>query len=141
MLTSSLDTFIDGLSRDGIEQIQIKKLQRMLEPILKGNRFYQRKLGEAGVRSARDIASLADLRKLPFTEKRELVADQAQHPPYGSNLTYSREHYIRVHQTSGTTGQPLYVLDTDESWQWWLKCWAAVYSAVGITAPDRIFFA
>src|SRR4029079_3574313 len=62
-------------------------------------------------------------------------------PPFGTNLTYPIERYARLHQTSGTTGQPLRLLDTAESWDWWRECWQWVYRAAGVTAEDRIFFA
>jgi phenylacetate-CoA ligase len=38
-------------------------------------------------------------------------------------------------------GSPLRWLDTRESWDWWARCWGAVYRAAGLTAQDRIFFA
>ena len=47
--------------------------------------------------------SLADLR--PLT-KRDLVADQERHPPYGTNLTYPLDRYTQLFQTSGTTAHP-----------------------------------
>ncbi len=62
-------------------------------------------------------------------------------PPYGTNLTFPLELYTRIHQTSGTTGEPLRCLDTEESWDWWARCWAAVYRGAGVTPSDRIFFA
>jgi len=37
--------------------------------------------------------------ELPFTTKQELVDDQAEHPPFGTNLTYPVERYVRIHQT------------------------------------------
>ena len=87
------------------------------------------------------LHSLEDLKSLPFTRKSELVKDQENHPPYGTNLTFPLERYIHLHQTSGTTGKPLRWLDTPESWDWWARCWGAVYCAAGVTAADRIFFA
>ena len=45
--------------------------------------------------------------RLPLTTKAELVTDQSAHPPFGTNLTYPLERYVRVHQTSGTSGAPL----------------------------------
>src|SRR5439155_1686685 len=78
---------------------------------------------------------------LPFTTKAELSEDAAAHPPFGSNLTYPLDRYVRIHQTSGTTGRPLRVLDTAESWQWWRDCWEPIYRAAGVTGRDRIFFA
>jgi phenylacetate-CoA ligase len=135
------DEFIETIGREALEQIQLKRLQVMLSPVLEQNAFYRTKLREAGLTRARDLGGLADLRRLPFTLKRELSADQGQHPPYGTNLTFPRERFTRIHQTSGTTGEPLRWLDTDESWKWWARCWAAVYRAAGVTSRDRIFFA
>jgi phenylacetate-CoA ligase len=81
------------------------------------------------------------VRELPFTTKAELSTDQAEHPPFGTNMTYPVERYVRLHQTSGTTGRPLRFLDTAESWQWWRDCWRPIYNAAGVTNRDRIFFA
>jgi phenylacetate-CoA ligase len=122
-------------------QIQLKKFQMMLEPVLKTNTFYRHKLNEVGVKHPQDIKTRDDLRRLPFTVKQELSADQVAHPPYGTNLTFPRQSYTRIHQTSGTTGEPLLCLDTKESWNWWASCWTAVYNAAGVTPMDRIFFA
>jgi len=105
-----------------------------------GNAFLQRKLRAAGVRAPGDVAGWSDFRRLPFTGKLELVADQAAHPPFGTNLTYPLERYVRVHQTSGTTDQPLRWLDTPESWEWWARCWGFVLRAAEIGPADRVFF-
>jgi phenylacetate-CoA ligase len=136
-----LDPFIETLGREALAQIQIKKFQMMLGPILKGNAFYNAKLSAAGVKRPQDLQTLADLKKLPFTTKIELSDNQAANPPYGTNLTFPRENYTRIHQTSGTTGEPLRCLDTEESWRWWARCWATVLKAAGVTSLDRIFFA
>ena len=56
-------------------------------------------------------------------------------PPYGTNLTYPLERYVKLHQTSGTTGKaPIRVLDTEESWDWWARCWGHVYRGAGVGA-------
>ncbi len=141
MDTSYLDPFIETLEREALTQIQMKKLQIMLGTVLEQNEFYQSKLGSAGIESASEIRTMEDLRRLPFTTKEELSADQTSRPPYGTNLTFPRERYTRIHQTSGTTGEPLRCLDTVESWDWWGRCWEAVYCAAGVTSHDRIFFA
>jgi phenylacetate-CoA ligase len=84
---------------------------------------------------------LTDLHNLPFTTKRELVADQAAHPLFGSNLTYPLSEYVRLHQTSGTTGRPLKILDTQESWDWWAECWTSIYRAAGVSKDDIVYLA
>ncbi len=136
-----LDPFIETLGREALKQIQLKKLQLMLDPVLKTNRFYRSKFEKAGIRHANEIQTFDDYRKIPFTTKEELSNDQSLHPPYGTNMTFQREQYTRIHQTSGTTGQPLRCLDTEESWSWWARCWAMVYRAAGVSSHDRIFFA
>lgn len=136
-----LDPFIETLGREATRQIQLKKFQLMLEPILRSNSFYRRKLAKVGVREPEDIRSFDDYRRLPFTTKEELSLDQSHNPPYGTNLTFPQRYYTHIHQTSGTTGEPLRWLDTDESWRWWARCWNTVYHAAGVTAIDRIFFA
>lgn len=141
MDTNFLNPFIETIGREALEQIQLKRLQMMLTPILESNTFYKQKLGEAGIKRPEDIRSLDDLRQIPVTTKVELSTSQAEHPPYGTNLTFARTKYTHIHQTSGTTGEPLRCLDTEESWQWWAQCWATLYRAVGVTFMDRIFFA
>ncbi len=122
-------------------QIQLKKFQMMLSHVLDKSSFYRKKFLDAGFRRAEDVRTVDDYRRLPFTTKAEISIDQASHPPYGTNLTYPMEQYIRIHQTSGTTGEPLRCLDTEESWNWWARCWANVYRAAGVTSLDRIFLA
>ena len=141
MKTSYPDSLVETLDRETLTQIQLTKLHTMLSQVLKTNTFFQRKLNQVGVESPEDIRSLEDYRQLPFTVKEELSADQAAHPPYGTNITFPRKQYIRIHQTSGTTGEPLRWLDTEESWHWWARCWGAVYNAAGVNSADSIFFA
>ena len=78
---------------------------------------------------------------VPFTTKAELAADFAAHPPYGSNLTFPRARYTHFCQTSGTTGAPLAILDTPESWDWMLGNWQRIYRGSGVMPGDGIYFA
>ena len=48
---------------------------------------------------------------------------------------------MRLHQTSGTTGQRLRWLDTQADWDWFTGCWTEVYRGAGVRASDRLFFA
>lgn len=123
---------------------QLAALRRLVEELIRGdNRFYAPRLRDAGLDGRLDggIDSLeAFCRAMPFTTKDELVEDQRRHPPYGSNLTFPLERYVRLHQTSGSTGEPLRWLDTVESWRWVYGCWSRVFEACGLEASDRIFF-
>jgi len=132
----------ETLDRDGLAALQQRKLATMLDEVLATNPFYQQKY--RGV----TFDALSDpLESLPFTTRDEVQRDQASSPPYGTNLTYPRERYLRIHQTSGTTSvnsgevaAPLRWLDTAESWAWFRKCWGVIYAAGGIEKTDRIFF-
>ncbi len=125
-------------TRDAIEKQQLDRLRQMLRVIAAENEFYRRKFSQARFQS---INSLEELHRLPFTTKSELVVDQQQHPPFGTALTFPLQRYLRIHETSGTTGKPMYWLDTEESWNWWAECWKLVFEAAGVGAGDRIFFA
>ena len=120
--------------------IQLEKLNRLLDSVWERNSFYTRKWREAGV-NARQLSSLEDLAKFPFTTRDELLADQNTAPPLGSNLTCAPPDYKHIHHSSGTTRAPLFWADTTQSWQWVVHCSQALYELAGIESKDRIFFA
>lgn len=141
MTSLCFDNVTETLPREELQENQLHKLRSLLATVLASNPFYRRKLATVGLCSADDLRSLDDLRHLPFTTKRELVDDQAASPLFGTNLSYRVARYVKYHQTSGSTGRPLRWLDTEESWQWWTRCWGSVYRAAGVGPGDRIFFA
>ena len=106
------------------------RVSELLATILDGNAFQRARLG-----TARDLAAL------PLTTKEELLADQAAHPPFGTNLTFPLDRYTHLHQTSGSTGATLRVLDTAEDWAWWRRQLGRVLTACGIGAGDRVALA
>ena len=130
---------LENASRSLIEEHQLARLQLGLSRILPNNRFYEKKI--LSNRTSLNLRSLDDLADFPFTTKQELVADQELHPLFGTNMTYPINEYIRLHQTSGTTGRPLKILDTQESWDWWAECWASVYQSAGVSRDDIVFLA
>jgi phenylacetate-CoA ligase len=122
-------------SEDAVRALQLEKLRAGLRQVLRSNPFWRGRL--------HDVTGWDDFERLPMTTKPELLADQAANPPFGTDLTFPLEDYTRVHQTSGSSGdQPLRWLDTQQSWDWWLRIWADhVYRAAGVTPTDRVFFA
>jgi phenylacetate-CoA ligase len=123
-----------------LRRLQEERLQEMLRAMMPANTFYRAKLEKAGFQPE-SIKTLDNLVRLPFTTKAELTKDQSSNPPYGRILTYQVERYCRMHQTSGTAGQPLRWLDTAESWRWVVGCWDSVYRICGLKTGDRLFFA
>ena len=132
------DQVNETASRERLQTLQVAKLQKLLREISGRNRFYTKKWKDAGMVPG-DIHSLPDFQKLPFTYKSELVGAQEEAPPFGTNMTFSLDAYTRIHQTSGTTGTPMRVLDTPESWNWWGHCWGHVLRGAEVTAADRVF--
>jgi len=117
-----------------------RRLQALVRETLGSNPFWTSRWRAAGLMRADDLADWDDFRRLPLLRKSDLVNDQATHPPFGSNLTYPPERYVRVHQTSGTSGQPIRWLETQASWDWWARCWGFVLAAAGVAPGDRVYF-
>lgn len=129
------DVPLEPAGPDAIRGHQRGRLAALLALVSRDNPFYRNKLADVRFDPATD-----DLSALPFTTRAELQQDQADHPPYGTNLTFPIERYTRFHQTSGTHGRPMRWLDTPDSWQWVSDCWATIFAAAGVTAADRVLF-
>ena len=114
---------------------QLERLGDGIDALLASNRFYRDRL--------HPVRTWDDFERLPLTTKEEITADQQANPPFGSNLTFPIDRYIRLHQTSGTSGTtPLRWLDTAQSWDWWVRIWADhIYRSAGVQPHDRVFFA
>src|SRR5919106_6781912 len=120
-------------SVDATTRIPEKRVSELLALVRDRNPFQRRRLEALGPEPR-----LADL---PPLTKRELVEDQERHPPFGTNLTYPLERYTQLHQTSGTTGPPLRVLDTAEDWSWWRERFAHTLTVAGVGPGDRVALA
>ena len=120
-------------------KIQQKNLSRLLAELIPANAYFAPLLQQAGLNANSTIEEFCAT--MPFTFKKDIVADQTANPPYGTNLTYPLEKYTRFNQTSATTGTPLRWLDTTDSWQWMLDNWKQVFNAAGVDNSDKIFYA
>ena len=128
---------IQQLDRSALTKLQLEKLNRLLADVLAHNAFYQRKL--AGCPTPLD--SLDQVASLPQTAKKEELQPAAGDEPFAANRTFPVDQYVRCHQTSGTRGRPLIVLDTADDWQWWLDAWQYVLDAARVTPNDRVLLA
>ena len=100
--------------------------------------FYREKLGAAGLSSVREAGGLADIGRLPLTEKAELKSTTTPENPVGAHLCATRAEIVRIYSTSGTTGMPSYIPLTAEDLDNWFTGSARSYSASGIAAGERI---
>jgi phenylacetate-CoA ligase len=127
-------------SLPSIQATQLGKVERLVKAILPANPFYTRKLARFSVPER--FGSVDEYARLiPVTTRHELVRDRIENPPYGTNLTYPLDKFVRCHQTSGTTTVPIRWLDTPESWGHIVDNWVEILGAAGIHRGDRFFFA
>jgi phenylacetate-CoA ligase len=83
----------------------VSALQEQLAYLEASSPFYAERL--RGVRER--VRTPSDLTLLPFTTKEELREGQREEPPFGPHLCAPRERLVRMHVTSGTTGEPVAV--------------------------------
>ena len=133
------NTRLEQASIAEIKALQLKRIQTVVARAYERNPFYRALYDKAGVHP-RDIHSLDDFRqRIPFIDKRTLLADQAAHGPWGSRADAPGAHIAQVTQTGGTSGigQELHLFSQlgTESWTtgFFYECaWA------GITPGDRV---
>jgi len=100
--------------------------------------FYREKLTGAGFASAEAAGGLADIARLPLTDKRELRERCTPANPIGAHLCAAPSEIIRIYSTSGTTGTPSYIPLTDGDLNNWVTGSARSYAASGIASGQRI---
>src|SRR5262245_25932515 len=139
-MTAFYDRGLETLDPEALRAHQWTRFAGLARGILPRNKFITEKWRAEGVESPDDLQRWSDFFRLPLIRKGELVDDQAAHPPFGTNVTFPLDRYVRVHQTSGTTGVPIRWLDTQQSWDWWARCWGFVLRGAGLGPGDRVFF-
>ena len=100
--------------------------------------FYREKLRAAGFASPTDAGGLDAIGRLPFTEKDELRASQAAHPPLGAHAAVEIGDVARIYSTSGTSGAPLYIPLTKNDVEDWRHIGRDTYSKNGLKAGERV---
>jgi phenylacetate-CoA ligase len=100
--------------------------------------FYREKLAAAGFASEEAVGGLADIARLPLTEKQELRATCTPDDPIGTHLCAPPSEVVRIYSTSGTTGAPSYVPLTAGDLENWVTASARSYAASGVAAGQRI---
>jgi phenylacetate-CoA ligase len=112
--------------------------RRQIAALYERSPFYRDKLRAAGFGSPDAAGGLERIAALPFTEKDELRASQAAHPPLGAHLGVEMERLARIYSTSGTSGVPLYIPLTANDVDDWRTIGRATYSANGLRAGERV---
>jgi phenylacetate-CoA ligase len=91
---------IETIRLRDLKALQLKRLQQTVRLAHKNIPFYQQKFSELTM-NPKDIVSLKDIQRLPFTSREDLRANY----PFGM-LAVDKEQVVRLHTSSGTTGKP-----------------------------------
>ena len=132
MSTIYWDEEIETLPRVGLESIQLKRLQSLINRVYRKVEPYREKMIAAGVKPE-DIRGLDDLQKLPFTSKEDL----RENYPFGM-FTMGLDDIVRVHASSGTTGKPTVVGYTNNDIDIWANMMARALACAGATRGDMV---
>lgn len=122
---------LETMSRDQLEALQLERLQKTVRHCM-NSPFYEKRFKELGI-TPDDIRTLDDVQKLPFTTKDDL----REYYPFGL-ASVPLKDCVRLHSSSGTTGNPTVVLHTQRDLDEWAKAVARCLWMVG-SRPDDVF--
>ncbi|WP_397540078.1 phenylacetate--CoA ligase PaaK [Rummeliibacillus pycnus] len=121
---------IETKSQGEIQEIQLQRLIETVERVYNNVPFYKEKFDELNVKPS-DIKSLEDLRKLPFTKKKDLRDN------YPTGLfAVPMSDVVRIHGSSGTSGKPTIVGYTKKDIEIWSEIVARAITAAGGSSED-----
>ncbi len=125
-------------TREIFEKKQWKKLQKQIAYCYDHSPFYQNKMKHNGIEPG-DIKSYEDFKLFPFTTRKEIFQSQQEWPPFGNLVTLGREKWHEIHTTTGTTGQPIFVVWSSNDIKNITNFVCASFTALGITSKDVIY--
>ena len=120
---------LETLTRPEIEKLQLERLQKTVRHCM-NSPFYKQRFAESHL-SPEDIRSLDDLQKIPFTTKQDLRDTY----PFGL-ASVPLEKTVRLHSSSGTTGNPTVILHTQKDLDEWANAVARCLYMVGLRPGD-----
>jgi phenylacetate-CoA ligase len=127
-----LDPEVQTRSWDEQFALDDASFREQLAYLLERSAFYREKL--AGC----ELGGLAEIARLPLTEKHEVKETCTPDNPFGTHLCVEPPEIVRIYSTSGTTGTPSYIPLTAGDLDNWVTASARSYAASGISAGQRI---
>lgn len=126
------DEHNETMPREQLQELQLKRLQGLVERVYTSVPFYRERFQQAGLTPG-DIKSLDDLKRLPFTIKKDLRDTY----PFGM-FAVPRSEIVRMHASSGTTGKPIVVGYTKRDLSTWADLVARCLVMAGGTKNDVV---
>ena len=127
-----LDIGFETMPREDLEAIILRRLKTTIDRIYANVPFYRKKFEDNGI-MPNDIQTLEDLKRIPFTTKEDLRDNY----PFGM-FAVPMDNVVRIHASSGTTGQPTVVGYTARDINTWAELMARSLAAGGATREDII---
>jgi phenylacetate-CoA ligase len=131
---------IETMDPEELRRLQEEKLRKQIHYVYKRSKFYQQKFKGAEL-VPEDIQSIEDLKRIPLTTKDELRESQEKDPPLGSHAAVKMKKIIRVHSSSGTTGNPSFIGITQRDQNGWTEITERSIYTWGIRPKDVIIHA
>ena len=104
---------VQTLPPEALRRLQEERLRRQIERIFERPiPLFRRHLERAGVREARDLRTLDDLASVPTLNKDHLRASEAEFPPFGDYRGSDPSSWVRIGQTTGSSGRPTLIVWT-----------------------------
>ena len=130
--------YTETLPQEKLEKIEFSYFKNLFAYGKSHSQLYAEKL--KGIEPG-DLKTFDDIKKVPFTYKEELRKWQENVDPfpYGGLLGVPIEEVSSFRQTSGTTGRPVYVPESYESWQWRVESWCHILWMAGFRPRHRLF--
>ena len=126
---------IEKASLDELQALQLARMKRSLQHAYDNVPHYKLTFDDAGIHPD-DLNSLADLGRFPLTTKLDLRDN------YPFNMfAVPMSEVVRVHASSGTTGQPTVVGYTQNDIDMWADVCARSIRAAGGTRNDKVHIA
>jgi phenylacetate-CoA ligase len=129
---------LETLDPERLRALQLRKFQKVVSWVYERSPLYRRKYEAAGLAPG-DVRTFEDVARVPLLTKNDYRCQGVDPFPYGETLCVPLERVTEFHQTSGTTGTPVYQPDTWADWEWWSECWATILWAQGFRPSDRVF--
>ncbi len=122
---------IETMKQENLKNIQSERLKDMINYIYNNSKFYKKKLDDSNI-NPKDIKTIDDIKKLPFTTKE----DMRDNYPFG--IFSSTNNLAEIHVSSGTTGNPTLVGYTKEDIALWSDVMARTLCCAGAMPKDII---
>lgn len=132
--------YTQTMPRAELDRLHLKKLKALIEYAYERSPMYRSLLDRHKVRPEQ-IRTMDDfVKRLPFTDKKDVLEAQATSPPFGDALAIPEDFFLQRFATSGSTGVPLHIPLTYYSSVLWGESWLYILWGIGLRPRHSFYF-